>query len=148
MGALPLVVLEAALVKVKLGKIRNGLFLESLQKAMKMEGVPVAASFKLRKIAKQIGNEVEHFDEENEKLLKQFCEVEGDRPKLVKVDEKVSTYVFKDGCRAKYEPQYKKLCAIEVELPTISPDDFGEAIAKFLPEDLFQLEFIDYGEAK
>lgn len=134
-------------VKMRLGQLRSPRFLASMNKVMGFEGVPVACSFKLRKIHKQITKELEDFDEENDKLVKQFCELEDDgRPKIVPVDDKHSSYVFKKGSKALYETEFKKLSHIEVDVPTIASKDLGTAEDRLLPEDVAQLEFIEPSE--
>ena len=147
-GALPLMFLEATVVKMKLGKLRGNAFLTALQRAMAFEKVPVEASFKMRKIAKKIYAELEVLEEEHQKLLKKCCELDGGKPKTVSVTDTVSQYVYKKGGKSLHEEEFKKLAALEVELPLLSPEDLGESLSQFKPEDFFQLEFIDYPEVK
>lgn len=134
---------------MKLGQMCSTPFFESLDKLMKLEGVPMVAQFKLRKVAKVIREQQAVFDELRTKLLKEVCELtpEGE-PKLTPRDEKYSQLTFKEGCKKKYDDEYKKLCAIEVAIPVIDISLFGEAIKLLKPEDVFQLEFLELpGEA-
>jgi len=126
---------------MKLGKLGNASFNDSLKVLIRLSNIPVKTAFALRDTVKKISEEVSKYDElkqqyindaavkdENHNIVHEGAGIKLDPTKLVELNKKI-----------------KDLYDIDVAIPTVKYDELGDAAASLTVENLFNLEFIVNG---
>lgn len=106
-------------------------------KSLLESSLPMTTAFKLRGIAKIIGEEHKKYDEMRLELLQKYADKKEDGS--LDVDEESGMARFTGNNIAKFTQDLNELASVEVELPTISVSEL-EGMDNFTAKDFIYLD--------
>ena len=132
-------------VKMKLGKLAGNEFGISLSNLMKLKGLSIGTQFKLKRLAKTIGTEVDDYNSIRKTVIEEFGDKDEKGNLIIKLVGNQEIVQIPPANLKNANKKLDELACREFDVPEINVSELGRAAEALTPDDLFNLEFLTDG---